>query len=87
MQVDIALREIHRFVPVFAEISGLLAPAVALAREADHSVYDCLYAARRAGAGPRLRDARTLDAKLVKTFATMKAGTRVFELSDWLRRI
>lgn len=78
-QTEIALREIHRFIPEFVEMSKLLLPATALARKSDHSVYDCLYVAL---ANERAIDFVTLDRKLVSAFA----GGRVFELGDWLSR-
>lgn len=82
-QTHIALREIHRFVPDIVEMSKLLAPATALAREADHSVYDCLYVAL---ARERAIDFVTLDRNLVTAFAGTSAGGRVHELGDWLSR-
>ncbi len=82
-QTEIALREIHRFIPDIAEMSKLLAPATVLARESDHSVYDCLYVAL---ARERAIDFVTFDGKLVAAFAGTSACGRVFELGDWLSR-
>jgi predicted nucleic acid-binding protein len=52
----VAMKEIRRFIPEFVDLSELAALALELAREIDHSVYDCCAgpASRRA-----LGDARS----------------------------
>jgi predicted nucleic acid-binding protein len=82
-QVQIALREIHRFVPEIVEMRQLLAPAFALARAAGHPVYDCLYVALASDRGV---DFVTLDRKLVAAFRGTPEGGRVFELGEWLAK-
>ena len=80
-QIDIALREIHRFVPEIVEMEKLIAPAAKLARATGHSLYDCLYVAL---ASERNVDVVTFDRKLVAAFAKTADGARVFMLEDWL---
>jgi predicted nucleic acid-binding protein len=80
-QAEIALREIPRFVQEIVELAGLIALAAGLARETDHSVYDCLYVALA-----RQRDAPmvTLDQKLVAAFGATNDASRVVSLEKWL---
>src|SRR5271168_2580281 len=57
--------------PVFVDMAKLIGPASALARETDHSVYDCIYVTLA-----RQRDLAlvTLDQKFVAAFAGTDAG-------------
>lgn len=75
-----AMREIRRFVPLFVEMAELAAPALALARELDHSVYDCVYLALA-----RRRQARfvTLDRRFVDRVAKSSYEHDVMHLADW----
>ena len=82
-QVEIALREIHRFVPEIVEMRQLIAPAMRLARATQHPLYDCLYVAL---ASDRGIDLVTLDRRLVAAFAGTAEGGRVYELADWLAK-
>ena len=71
MAADLAaagLREIRRFVPQIVDVAKLAEPAMALARELDHSVYDSIYLAlaRRRGA-PLVTSDQKLTARLVRT--------------------
>ena len=63
-------------------MAELIGPAVILARETDHSVYDCLYVALA-----RRRDLQlvTLDQKLVAAFAGAGDASRVALIGDWLQ--
>ena len=79
-QAEIALREIHRFVPEIVEMGKLISPAFALARATQYSLYDCLYVAL---ASERGVDFVTLDRKLIAAFSGMPEGRRVLELADW----
>ena len=81
-QTQIAVREIHRFVPEIVDMVKLIEPAVILARETDHSVYDCLYVTLA-----RQRDLQlvTLDQKLVAAFAGARDPSRVALIGDWLQ--
>jgi len=81
-QVEIAVREVNRFLPEFVEMAELIGPAVKLARETDHPVYDCVYVALA-----RRRDIPlvTLDEKLVSDFAGTGDASRVALLGDWLQ--
>jgi predicted nucleic acid-binding protein len=83
MTADLAaagLREIWRFVPQIVDVSHLAEPALALARELDHSVYDCAYLAlaRRRGA-PLV----TSDQRLVDRLARTRYRNDVVPLVDW----
>ena len=75
-----AMREIRRFVPQFVEMGELAAPALALARELDHSVYDCVYLtlARR-----RQAPFVTLDRRFVDRVAKTAYVRDVIHLPDW----
>ena len=83
MDGDVAgagLREIRRFVPQIVDDAELADAALALARELDHPVYDCVY----------LSLARRRNAPLVtldRTFTARLAGTRYRDdavlLADW----
>ena len=81
-QIEIAIREVHRFIPEMVELVGLIGPAVNLARETDHSVYDCIYVALARQRGAQLV---TLDQELVAAFGATDDGTRIVLLSDWLQ--
>jgi predicted nucleic acid-binding protein len=83
MSADLAaagLREIRRFVPQIVNLSDLAEAALALARELDHSVYDCVYLAlaRRRGA-PLV----TSDQKMVARLAGARYRNEVVRLIDW----
>jgi len=75
-----AMREVRRFVPEFVDIADLAAPALALARELGHPVYDCVYLvlARRR----QIRFA-TLDRAFVDKVARTPYVRDVVHLSDW----
>jgi predicted nucleic acid-binding protein len=75
-----AMVEIRRFIPRFVELSDLAGPALALAREIDHSVYDCLYLAlARRDAAPFV----TLDRAFVAAVAKTRYAQDVVHLADW----
>ncbi len=83
MTADLAasgLREIWRFVPQIVDVFDLAEPAMALARELDHSVHDCVYLAlaRRRGA-PLFAS----DQKLVARIASTRYRNDVVRLIDW----
>ena len=75
-----AMREVWQFVPQFVDMAELAGPALALARELDHSVYDCVYLAlaRRRGA-----PFATLDRRFVDRIATTRFAGDVVHLADW----
>jgi predicted nucleic acid-binding protein len=75
-----AMTEIRRFVPRFIELSELAAPAFALARELDCSVYDCFYLAL---AGRRVAPFVTLDRAFVTSVAKTRYARDVVHLVDW----
>jgi predicted nucleic acid-binding protein len=81
-QTEIAVREINRFVPEIVDMAKLIEPALTLARETGHSVYDCLYVTLA-----RQRDLQlvTLDQKLVAAFAGARDASRVALIDDWLQ--
>lgn len=74
------MREVWQFVPQFVDMAELAGPALALARELDHSVYDCVYLAlaRRRGA-----PFATLDRQFVDRIATTRFAGDVVHLADW----
>jgi predicted nucleic acid-binding protein len=75
-----AMNEIRRFIPQFIELADLAAPALALARELDHSVYDCFYLAlARRRAAPFV----TLDRAFVAGVAKTRYERDVVHLADW----
>jgi predicted nucleic acid-binding protein len=75
-----AMNEIRRFVPQFIELADLAAPALALARELDHSVYDCVYLAlARRRAAPFV----TLDRGFVAGVTATRYERDVVHLADW----
>ena len=76
-----AMKEIHRFIPQIIELSDLTAPALELAREIDHSVYDCYYLvlARRRGV-PLV----TLDHALLASAAKGGHARFAMHLTDWV---
>jgi predicted nucleic acid-binding protein len=74
------LREIWRFVPQIADLSDLAEPAMALARELDHSVYDCVYLALARRRGATLV---TQDQKMVARLARTRYRNDVVRLVDW----
>lgn len=75
-----AMKEIRRFVPQLVELADLAAPALALARELDHSVYDCFYLAlARLRAAPFV----TLDRAFVAGVAKTRFERDVVHLADW----
>jgi len=80
-QTEIAVREVHRFIPDIVDMQKLIGPAMTLAREMDHAVYDCVYVALA-----RQRDVPlvTLDQKLVADFAATPDAARVVSIGDWL---
>jgi predicted nucleic acid-binding protein len=81
-QTEIAVREINRFVPEIVEMAKLIEPALGLARETGHSIYDCLYFAL---ARQRNLDLVTSDQKLVAAFAGTSGPGRVLLMGDWLQ--
>ena len=74
------MREIRRFVPQIFEDAALAAPALELARELGHPVYDCVYLAlaRRRNA-PLI----TLDRKLTARLAGTRYEGDAILLADW----
>jgi predicted nucleic acid-binding protein len=74
------LREVWRFVPQIVDLSDLAEPAMALARELDHSVYDCVYLALARRRGARLV---TSDQKMVARLARARYRNEVVRLIDW----
>ncbi len=85
IEADLAeagLREVRRFVPQVFDDAVLAAPALALALELDHPIYDCVYLAlaRRRSAPLITQDRR---------FTSRLAGTRYQNdavlLSDWAK--
>ena len=74
------MREIRRFVPQIVDDAALAAPALALARELDHPVYDCVYLALA-----RRRNAPlvTLDQRMTKRLAGTRYHGDAVLLADW----
>lgn len=83
MDADIAsaaMTEIRRFVPQIVELAELAPSAFALAREIDHSVYDCFYLAlARRRASPFV----TLDRVFAASVAKTRYARDVVHLADW----
>ena len=77
---EAGMREIRRFVPQIFDDADLAAPALALARELDHPVYDCIYLvlARRRNA-PLV----TLDRRLTTRVAGTRYRSDAVLLADW----
>jgi predicted nucleic acid-binding protein len=74
------MNEIRRFIPQFFELADLAALAFALARELDHSAYDCFYLAlARRRAAPLV----TLDRAFVAGVAKTRHKRDVVRLADW----
>lgn len=77
---EVGIREVWRFVPHIVDAADLARPAMMLARELDHPVYDCVYLALARRRGARFI---TLD----RVFTTRVAGTRyrsdTMLLADW----
>jgi predicted nucleic acid-binding protein len=83
MAADLAaagLREIWRFVPQIVDVADLAEPAMALASELDHSVYDCVYLALAHRRGAPLV---TSDQKLMARLARTRYRNDVVRLVDW----
>jgi predicted nucleic acid-binding protein len=78
---EAAILEIRRFVPQMIELSELVAPALALARETNHSVYDCCYLAL---AIRRSAPLVTLDRALVASASKSGYGGSAMHLADWI---
>jgi predicted nucleic acid-binding protein len=78
--VGAGMREIRRFVPQIVDIADLSGSALALARELDHSIYDCVYLALA-----RRREAPfvTLDRRFVDKVAVTPYARDVVHLLDW----
>ena len=74
------LREIWRFVPQIVDVADLAEPAMALARELDHSVHDCVYLALARRRGSPLV---TLDQRLTARLALARYRSDVVLLADW----
>jgi predicted nucleic acid-binding protein len=75
-----AMGEIRRFIPRFVDLAELAGPALALAREIDHSVYDCIYLAlARRDTAPFV----TLDRAFVASVAKTRYAHDVVHLADW----
>jgi predicted nucleic acid-binding protein len=74
------LREIWRFVPQIVDVCDLAEPAMALASELDHSVYDCVYLALARRRGATLV---TSDQKLIARLARTRFRNDVVRLVDW----
>ena len=75
-----ALGEIWRFVPQIVDVAELTEPAMALAYELDHSVYDCVYLALARRRGATLV---TSDQKLTTRLARTRYRNDVVRLVDW----
>jgi predicted nucleic acid-binding protein len=83
MAADLAIagiREVRRFVPEIVDVADLAEPALILARELDHSVYDCVYIALAHRRGAPLV---TLDQGLTTRVAKTRYRTSVVHLADW----
>ena len=83
MAADLAaagMREIRRFVPQIVDVAELAEPAMALAHELDHSVYDCVYLALARRRGATLV---TSDQKLTARLARTGYRNDVVRLIDW----
>ena len=83
MAADLAaagMREIWRFVPQIVDVADLAAPAMALAHELDHSVYDCVYLALAHRCGASLV---ALDQSLTTRLARTRYRSDVVRLVDW----
>lgn len=76
----VATREIWRFVPQIVDIADLAGPALALARELDHPVYDCVYLALAHRRGVPLV---TLDQEMTTRFASTRFRAEVIHVADW----
>jgi predicted nucleic acid-binding protein len=77
---DAAMKEIHRFIPHLVDLSELAASALLLAREIDHSVYDCCYLALALRRGSPLV---TLDRFFVAGAAKGRYAHSVRHFADW----
>jgi predicted nucleic acid-binding protein len=75
-----AMGEIRRFIPRFVELADLAGPALALANEIDHSVYDCIYLAL---ALRRAAPFVTLDRAFARSVAKTRFVRDVVHLADW----
>lgn len=74
------MREVWRFVPQIVDIADLAEPAMVLARELNHSVYDCVYLAlARRRAAPLV----TLDQEFTTRLAKTRYRSDVVHLVDW----
>ena len=78
-QIEASLRQLPRLFDELIDIDALMRPALALANELDHPIYDCLYveAARHRRIG-----LVTSDLKLLKKVAPLQGITAV-ALVDW----
>jgi predicted nucleic acid-binding protein len=76
-----AMREIHRFIPRFVDVSELAAFALELAREINHSVYDCCYLALALRRGSPLV---TADRQFADVVAKTRYGRWALYLGDWV---
>jgi len=74
------MREIWRFVPQIVDVADLAEPAMALARELNHSVYDCVYLALARRRSVRLV---TLDQEFTTRLARTRYRSDVVRLVDW----
>ena len=74
------MREVRRFVPQIVDVADLAEPAMQLAGELNHPVYDCVYLALA-----RRRCARlvTLDQELITRLAKTRYRSDVVHLLDW----
>jgi len=78
--VEVGMREIRRFVPQIVDYADFADSALALARELDHSIYDCVYLALA-----RRREASfvTLDRRFVAKVSVTRYSRDVVHLMDW----
>ncbi|HXW19477.1 MAG TPA: type II toxin-antitoxin system VapC family toxin, partial [Roseiarcus sp.] len=75
-----AMKEIRRFIPQFVDLSEIAAEAFGLAREMDHSVYDCCYLALALRRGATVV---TLDRQFIAGVAKSGRARSVLHLAEW----
>ena len=83
MTIDVAnaaVKEIRRFIPQFVDLSEIAAEAFELAREINHSVYDCCYLALALRRGATVV---TLDRQFIAGVAKSGRARSVLHPAEW----
>jgi len=76
----VGMREIRRFIPRIVDVAELTEPALTLARELNHPVYDCVYLALARRRSTRLV---TLDQEFTMRLANTRYRGDIVHLIDW----